>query len=29
MFPEVKKLLADDLDRLGTELETLEKELEG
>ncbi len=29
LFPESKKLLADDLDRLGAEMEALEKKLEG
>jgi hemerythrin-like domain-containing protein len=29
LFPESKKLLADDLDRLGQELEALHKQLEG
>lgn len=29
VFPEARKVLADDLDRLGAEMEALEKQLEG
>ena len=29
IFPEAKKVLGDDLDRLGSEMEALEKQLEG
>jgi len=29
LFPESRKILSEDLDRLGTEMEALEKQLEG